>query len=112
MDPVRPVSFSFRAGTDSKSMNNRPRYGFVAQEVEKVLPHVVRNLEDTKFMVYQDLIAMITLAAQDHQDRLQRNHGEVGKLKDLMQQLASKLTSLQSRVTGIFEAAGKAAKVV
>jgi len=96
---LRPVSFSFRDGMDSKSMN--PRFGFVAQEVERVLPELVHDNGQTKYMIYQDLIAMITLAAQDHQVRLERNRGEVSKLRGLVNELAGTLGHLSQRVAGI-----------
>lgn len=96
---LRPVSFNFRAGADAKAMG--PRYGFVAQEVERVLPDLVQELGSTKHLVYQDLIAMITLAAQDHQKRLETHHGEVSKLKGMVKQLAGALGHLSQRVTRI-----------
>lgn len=95
---LRPVSFTFKKGADSKSMQGKQRYGFIAQEVEKVLPDVVRDLGATKTMMYNDLIAMITVAAQDHQERLDQHHGEVGKLRGLLKRLAEKLGHLQKRV--------------
>lgn len=94
---LRPVSFSFRQGIDSKSMN--PRYGFVAQEVERVVPDLVHDDGSNKYMIYQDLIAMITLAAQDHQDRLEQHHGEVDTLRGLVKKLGEKMRQLQSRVS-------------
>lgn len=103
---LRPVSFSFRQGLDSKSMHGRQRYGFVAQEVERVAPDLVQDHGTHKTMLYQDLIAMITMAAKDHQDRLEQHNGEVGKLRGLLKKLGEKLSHLQkrvSRVIGPFE---------
>merc|ERR1712125_273795 len=37
---LRPVSYNFKAGTDSKNV----RFGFIADEMQKVLPQVVREL--------------------------------------------------------------------
>lgn len=64
---LRPVSFTFRRGPESKFA----RYGFVAQELERVLPTVVREKDDYKHVQYQDLIALLTLTAQSQQDRLE-----------------------------------------
>lgn len=98
---LRPVSFSFKKGTDHKTMGES-RYGFVAQEVERVVPDIVHNGEgDTKYMMYQDMIAMITLAAQDHQEKLESHGGEVNKLRSLVKRLADKLSRLQQRVIGL-----------
>merc|ERR1711912_15640 len=65
---LRPVSFKFKGGPEAKFS----RYGFVAQELQQVLPSVVRTTDDNQHLavVYQDLIALLTLAAQNLQDRL------------------------------------------
>merc|ERR1719181_721194 len=63
---LRPVSFSFRRGPESKFA----RYGFVAQEVERVLPSVVREKDTYKHVLYQDLIALLTLSAKAQNERL------------------------------------------
>jgi len=96
---LRPVSFSFRQGSDCKSMH--PRFGFVAQEVERVLPELVHETGQSKYMAYQDLIAMITLAAKDHQVRLERNRGEVSKLQGMVGQLAGTLDHLSRRIANM-----------
>jgi len=99
---LRPVSFSFRNGPESKGMNpQRQRYGFVAQEVERVMPDLVKDTGTEKAMIYQDLIAMITLAAQNQQERLEQHHGEVSKLRGLTKRLGEKLGQLQKRVARV-----------
>jgi hypothetical protein len=100
---LRPVSFTFRQGADTKSMNrhSQQRFGFVAQEVEKVMPDLVTDTGATKSMMYQDFIAMITLATQDHQERIEQHNGEVGKLRSLVQRLGEKLGHLQKRVARV-----------
>ncbi|CAE7943075.1 unnamed protein product [Symbiodinium sp. KB8] len=61
-------------------------YGFVAQELEQVMPELVRSHKDRKHVVYQDLIALLTLASQVQQDRLAaheaRARERAQKLKD------------------------------
>lgn len=99
---LRPVSFSFRSGPESKGMKpQRHRYGFVAQEVEQVMPNLITDTGGQKAMLYQDLIAMITLAAQNQQERLEQHHGEVSKLRSLTKRLGEKLGQLQKRVTRV-----------
>jgi hypothetical protein len=75
---LRPVSYNFKKGTDAKSI----RFGFIADEMQRVLPQVVRELPrqehqqdepagkqgqqqadsepPTKGIVYPDLIAVLT----------------------------------------------------
>lgn len=63
---MRPVSYSFKKGADSKQV----RLGFVAQEVEKVLPSVAPTINDeqqTKGVDYMDLIAVLTNALKELQ---------------------------------------------
>lgn len=60
---LRPVSFKFKSGPEAKFS----RFGFVAQELKQVLPNIVRTTDDKQHMavVYQDLIALLTLATQN-----------------------------------------------
>lgn len=105
---LRPVSFRLRTADDSKIMVGRPRelgrprYGFVAQEVERTMPNLVQTVGKSKAMLYQDLIAIITLAAQDHQERLEGHRGEVSKLRGMVKTLSQKMGRLQDRVARIF----------
>jgi len=63
---LRPVSFTFRGGLEAKTA----RYGFVAQEVEQILPDLVQTHNNNKHVAYLDMIALLTLASQVQQDRL------------------------------------------
>lgn len=62
---LRPVSFEMIGDS-----GERMRFGFIAQEVERVLPSLVMSpdgIEDasaTKAVLYQDIIAILTLAVQ------------------------------------------------
>lgn len=72
---LRPVSYNFKKGVDAKNM----RFGFIAQEMEKVLPQVVRELpkkddvlgdEPKKGIVYPDLIAVLTAMMREFSGQL------------------------------------------
>merc|ERR1712159_746857 len=89
---LRPVSFTFRRGPES----NFARYGFVAQELERVLPSVVREKDDYKHVQYQDLIALLTLTAKAQQERLDSLEQELrAKVHSLEQELRAKVQSEQ-----------------
>jgi len=105
---LRPVSYTFKGGSESKALEGRQRFGFIAQEVENVIPELVHELGKTKHLVYQDLIAVITLAAQDHQKRLESTRGEVSKLKGMVQQLAGAMGHLSRRVASMVQARASA----
>merc|ERR550514_2358750 len=65
---LRPVSFSFRKGPESK----HTRYGFMAQDLERVLPTVVRKIDGGRqfSVLYQDMVAVLALAAQSQEERV------------------------------------------
>jgi hypothetical protein len=98
---LRPVSFAFRKGPESKFV----RYGFVAQEVERVLPDLVHTRGETKHVAYQDLLAVLTLAgqaqhervsaqearAQQRQQRLAAQDGRLERLRLAVGRLAAKI---------------------
>jgi hypothetical protein len=67
---LRPVSFKLKSGPEAKYL----KFGFIAQELETILPNLVRNVgtekgseEGTKAIATQDLIALLTLAIQNIQ---------------------------------------------
>jgi len=103
---LRPVSYNFRQGTDSKNV----RFGFIADEMEKILPQVVRPLnkaqqravdpdpdsdaKDTedvgggpkkekekepeiKGIVYPDLIAVLASVVKDLGSQMQAMQGRM-----------------------------------
>lgn len=58
---LRPVSFKYKASSESKFSH----FGFIAQEVETVLPQIVRSGDDgLKTIKTRDLIAVLTLGLQ------------------------------------------------
>jgi hypothetical protein len=80
---LRPVSYSFRKGVDAKNM----RFGFIADELENVVPEVVRRPGDRevsqqKAVVYQDLIALLFAGSQSQQGVIDRNQKRIVDLAD------------------------------
>jgi len=75
---LRPVSYNFKTGPEAKEI----RFGFIADEIEKVLPQVVREIPDSssrkkvpgegplKGIIYNDLIAVLTAAVKDMDKRM------------------------------------------
>jgi hypothetical protein len=94
---LRPVSYSFKKGAESKYM----RFGFIADELESVVPQVVRTVDkrevtDQKAVVYQDLIAVLAAASQ-----------EATKSLDVMD---TRLELLRTKVTELKEARARRKK--
>jgi len=60
---LRPVSFSFKQGAEAK----QSRYGFIAQELETLIPSVIYTdrSTDLKFVRYHDLLAILSMGMQN-----------------------------------------------
>jgi len=92
---LRPVSFNFKDGPEAKYS----RYGFIAQELQQVLPGVVRGTgEEHLKVVYQDLIALLTLAAQVLQDRVNQLSDALHKQEESTAALFKYIRDLDSKV--------------
>jgi len=93
---LRPVSYFFKKGPESKYM----RFGFIADELETVVPQVVRNMgqkeyADEKAVVYQDLIALLTSAAQGQQQVIEKQQDRMEKLLSDFKMLKDELGNLK-----------------
>lgn len=92
---LRPVSFNFKDGPEAKYS----RYGFIAQELQQVLPGVVRGSgEEHLKVVYQDLIALLTLAAQVLQDKVNQLSDALQKQEETSAALFKYLRELDAKV--------------
>ncbi|KAF4721998.1 hypothetical protein FOZ62_025265, partial [Perkinsus olseni] len=80
---LRPVAFELESEVQAEA--ERRRFGFIAQDLERLLPEVVHRSEgqDTLSVLYQDLIAILTGAVQEQQSRIR--------------ELEERLTDLQAR---------------
>lgn len=108
---LRPVAY--RYNSDSK----QTRFGFVAEELEKLLPEVVRQVNNegksSKGVVYQDFIALLTAALREHQGRLEvveekRFSAPDGDAKDEMQKMSEAMLKLTAKLEQKEEVANKA----
>jgi len=84
MRELRPVSFKFKNGPEGKHQ----RYGFVAQELQQVLPDLVRGQGEKHLAVaYQDLIALLTLAAQVLQEKVKQQEETLERLVKIVEEI-------------------------
>jgi len=93
---LRPVSYSFRKGMDSKFM----RFGFIADELESVVPEVVRRpgdreVSDQKAVVYQDLIALLAAASQSQQKLIEQQQSRMEQLESMQLRMMEKIMKLE-----------------
>jgi hypothetical protein len=93
---LRPVSYSFKKGAESKFM----RFGFIADELESVVPQVVRTMgtrdvADQKAVVYQDLIALLAAAAQSQQAAIEQQQAAIEQQQQEFVELKRRLEELE-----------------
>jgi hypothetical protein len=73
---LRPVAFRFKDSPEAKheSLGAPLRFGFLAQDLERLLPELVRTSADDrlKSVVYQDIIAVLAVAMKEALGREER----------------------------------------
>ena len=63
---------------------SRKQLGVIAQEVEKVLPELVRTREDgTKAVAYSEMVAVLIEAIKEQQNQIEELKSEIEKIKDV-----------------------------
>jgi hypothetical protein len=94
---LRPVAYRFSRGSESKYL----RLGFVAQELEAVLPMLTRPLSEEKDahkgVVMTDLIAVLVSHARISQEKLEEHTKELQALRARV----AALEALFARMDGI-----------
>jgi septal ring factor EnvC (AmiA/AmiB activator) len=90
------VSYSFRKGAESKYM----RFGFIADELESVVPQVVRTVgnkqvADQKAVVYQDLIALLAAATQSLSAASETQQSRINTLEATLKDVRDKLVTFE-----------------
>jgi hypothetical protein len=61
--------------------DNTHRLGFIAQEVEKIVPEVVSGKEGAKGIAYGDIVAILVNAIKEQQDEIDDLKSEIHRLK-------------------------------
>jgi hypothetical protein len=105
---LRPVSFRFKSAPDSKGLPT-DRFGFVAQEVKRVAPSLVREAKSPEAgdglmaLAYQDLLAVLILNLQEQQKQMNRHDIDVLQATQEVEELLDAAESLE-HVLDSFEA--------
>jgi len=95
---LRPVSYRFRKHGEAKDSNPQ-RYGFLADEVQRVLPDLVKTFsgdgdhKTLQAVSYQDLIALIVASQQKIQKQVEDLHSQIEKLQLHVEEQHSRGTS-------------------
>jgi len=99
---LRPVSFKFRVGAlGALEEDPRERYGFIADEVEQVLPEMVQSIkrpgdtEEVQAVAYQDFIALLVAAQQKHDAAVRGLDERLAELLSYVKAIDSRLAKLE-----------------
>jgi hypothetical protein len=97
LNELRPVSYKYKSQSESKYS----RYGFIAQEMEDVLPHLVTSNSDGFLALrLDDLIAVLTLGIQSLDTKVLHVEAKLGSLTEKVDtnylHLADRLKSIET----------------
>ena len=83
---IHPVSYQYKYIDEDKT-----RYGFIAQEVQKVIPDVVSEDKDGYLSLnYEQLIAPLYALVQEQQARIEKLEDKISRLEALIEKIAPK----------------------
>ncbi|MDD3029910.1 MAG: tail fiber domain-containing protein [Alphaproteobacteria bacterium] len=82
IEQLRPVSFEWKKLEDQGMQG--PHFGFIAQDVEKILPSIVstrNNAERTKGLKFDEIIPLLTKAIQELKTHNDKQSQEIARLR-------------------------------
>jgi len=88
---LNPVTYIFK--DDSA---NTPQVGFIAQEVQQIIPEVVTGKEgdlskgESLGIVYGNLVPVLTKAIQEQQAEIEAQQKQIDELKKMVEALMKK----------------------
>jgi|GEM_PF-3559545 len=104
---LRGVTFDWNKAADAtKELDDKQHIGFIAQEIEKVLPQVVSTADDamkTKSVAYSDVVPVLVEAIKElkaENDRLKSQVSELDALKAEVSTIKAMLDTNKSKTVG------------
>lgn len=88
---LKPVTYFYKA-----DKTNHPEVGFIAQEVQKIVPEVVSGTEgditkgETLGLSYGNLVPVLTKAIQEQQAEIEAQQKQIDKLTKMVEELMKK----------------------
>ena len=90
---LKPITFNWL----NEDYGDRINIGFIAQEVEEIIPNMVTTAEDgTKSLAITDLIPVLTKAIQEQQDIIEQQATEIEQLKTQIQLILSEIEQIKN----------------
>jgi hypothetical protein len=83
---IKGVTYNWK----NRDISNRKHYGVIAQEIEKILPEIVKEGSDGKKRVaYMELIPVLIEAMKEQQRVIEGQNGKIEELKSMLKQVLS-----------------------
>jgi len=91
---LRPITYNWI----NEEYGTRTNIGFIAQEVESVLPNIVTTADDNvKSMATTDLIPILTKAIQEQQSIIETQQQTITDLQTTIQSLITRIENLENK---------------
>lgn len=90
IDKLKPVSFKYKSG-------NKTKYGFIAQDVQKVIPEIVEKMPNSEYLGldYNDFSALLVAKVQKQQRIMEEQQETIEKQSKKIEELESRLTKIE-----------------
>lgn len=95
---LRGVKYNYKSISPDDFDSENFRYGFIAQEVESILPEVVKNMpNEIKAITYTDIIAVLVEAIKEQQEEINMIFNKMNQTKTSLQR---EIDSLKLLISG------------
>lgn len=93
---LNPVSFT---------MKDKLRFGFIAQEVQKILPEIVYKAENSDYLTvnYTEIIPFLVKAIQKQKEQIDSMNSEIQEQKKLIDSMNSEIQLLKEQLSYVME---------
>ena len=101
LSKLNPVNYDWRIDEfPHKSFEDKKQWGFVAQEIEKVMPELVKEDKNGYLKLnYTGVIPLLTKAMQEQQTEMEKQQKEIDQLKAQLQSIMKMLDNDMSDKT-------------
>ena len=101
LSKLNPVNYDWRKDEfKNKGFNDKKQWGFIAQEVEKVMPELVGvDKDDYLTLNYTGFVPLLTRAMQEQQTEIENQQKEIDELKTQLELIMKMMQSDMSDKT-------------
>ena len=101
LSKLYPVNYDWRQDEfKNKGFNDKKQWGFIAQEVEKIMPELIHADKDGyRSMNYTGIIPLLTKAVQEQQTEMEKQQKEIDQLKAQLEMIMKMMQSDMSDKT-------------